>query len=246
MDPNKNSSHSDLRVRAINLNRTFAGMLPIIRRTRLISLNAEIASAHIGEQGAPFSVVVKDLLVMSHELSKLIGEIEKIFFEVAKHIAKWGIAEMKLDLLKRSLNNVLSQKDEPITYNWESSVNSTTLRKWENEKLRCTKKSIEYRLWSETINCGREIMENLSTMEGRTKKLCRIIDKIRMVAVRQCHFISITALVESARVNNIQSDLPTVASNIRALSKDIAEFEDMAHDQVLAITGMLTRTVNFI
>ncbi|MBI5193057.1 MAG: hypothetical protein HZA08_06400 [Nitrospirae bacterium] len=246
METIKDNSNTDLRVRAINLNRTFAGMLPIIRRTRLISLNAEIASAHIGEQGAPFSVVVKDLLVMSHELSKLIEEIEKIFFEMANHIAKWGVAEMKLDLLKRSLNNVLSQKNEPIFYEWESSVNSAALRKWENEKSRCTKNSIEYHLWSETINCGREILKNLSTMEGRSKKLCRIIDNIRMVAVRQCHFISITALVESARVNNVQSDLPTVASNIRALSKDIADFEDMAHDQVLAITGMLTRTVNFI
>lgn len=246
MDTNKNSSHSDLKVRAINLNRTFAGLLPIIRRTRLISLNAEIASAHIGEKGAPFSVVVKDLLVMSHELSKLIEEIEKIFFEMANHIAHWGVAEMKLDLLKRSLNNVWSQEKEKCFYEWELSVTSEILKKWENEKQRCKHNSIEYHLWREAINCGREILENLSTMERRSKKLCRFIDNIRMVAVRQCHFISITALVESARVGNTQSDLPTVAGNIRVLSKDIADFEDMAHDQVLAITGLLTRTVSFI
>lgn len=244
-----------LRTNAININRVFAGITPIIRQTRLLSLNAEIASALTGEQGDPFRVAVKDLLVMSGELSKLIGEVEIVFHEVANHIAKWVAAEMSLNLFQRSLDRVwdLSEEDngsddvkESDRNQWDSTLCDGVIAKWKSNQHKCERHKIEYRLWGHIIDSGNEVLDNLYAVERLTKKLSRFIDNIRMIAVRQSHFISVTAMIESTRVDDDSSDLSTVAESIRELSRDIANLEDNAHDHVLSLISMVSRASSLV
>jgi len=243
-----------LRASALNINRVFAGITPIISQTRLLSLNAEIASALTGKQGDPFRVAVKDLLVMSGELSKLIGEVEIVFHEVANYIAKWVAAEMRLNIFQRSLDSVwdLSGEDnnsgdikECDKYQWDSTLCDGVIAKWKSHQNKCDKYSIEYQLWSHIIDSGNEALKNLYAVEKLTKKLSRFIDNIRMIAVRQSHFISVTAMIESTRVEDDSSDLSTVALSIRELSSDIANLEDNAHDHILSLISMVSRATSF-
>lgn len=249
---NTEAGFSDLRTQSIAINRTFADMEPLLMRTVYLSLNAEIASSHIGDPGKPFGIVVKELSYMGNRLDELIKEVESEFAKVVYAISKWIAVERKMTLLLKSFKN----SNEGFTNNSVDAVMGSYNEEIESDPIAFiqqrnihlkgalasyNKDSLQYILLKEAINHRKEIIDFLENIANLTNRLSNVIDKINMVAVRQSHFVAVTAVVESAQIKIDNGHIKTVANSIKELSQDIHKVEGEAKNKILAVASLSSR-----
>lgn len=239
----------DLRTKAIEINRTFADMEPLLARTVYLSLNAEIASSHLGDTGKPFGIVVKELSYMGSELDELIKEIEREFSKVVFAVSKWIASERKMAIILKSLNhsnegltvgNEGGRAISPYNNNCSDTIAFIQLGE-EKIKILLQKykeDTLQNLLLSEAMNCRKEIIHFAEKISNITGKLSGIIDKINRVAVRQSHFVAVTAAIEAAQLKANSSHIKTVANSIKKLSQDIHRVENEAKNKLLSLASL--------
>lgn len=233
--------------KAIGLNRLFSGLQPLLFRTKLLALNAEIASARIGDSGIAFGVVVKDLLAMSSDLRRVTKELEDIFGKIAHHVGIWIRSRTRFDLYLRvtdSLRQGYMDREEsaevslPLPHKQEQRLildEGIENDAREDEPLR--KAHVPYdRAWSFALSNRREAIGNLREVDLYCQRLRRLLDQLSFVATRQSGYLATTARVEATQADQTAFDLTGVTGDIQAIAREFSVLQQSATDAVLDIS----------
>lgn len=214
---------NDFRGEVISINRAFAGIRPLIRETRHLSLNAETSCLKVGPAAAAFSVVVKDMNQLSLNLGVQINAIEQVFNRIVSHIGDWGKLEKQTTLFEDALSRMQDDPSQP-----PARTGNQTRTKIEQQ-----------------ITTGRlQERECLNRITDEIMRLSRLISELNQIAVRQCRFIAISSMIEAQRVEcTSDGDLTTVAHDINAMANRIGRIENDARDRILNLMGTV-RTLN--
>lgn len=237
----------ELRRRAIDLNLAFSGMGPLLRRVRLLSLNAEVTSHRLGDHGASFSVVVKEVSAMATELRELVRETERVFWEMVNLVAKWIQAERRLRILQRSVDMIRlgeaeeNEKQRRRKFEWRLEFDEGVEVEWRREMARLEKDNAERCMWGMILENRSMAADYLVELDNFARRLSGMVERINLVASRKSSFLAISAMVESARVGDEGADLRTVAENIRTLSNDITAVESEAMSQTSSLRFMSSK-----
>ncbi|HKI97482.1 MAG TPA: hypothetical protein VKB51_03300 [bacterium] len=230
----RESEAAHVRREAIGIHLAFAHMHPLIRRTRHLSLNAILASARLSERGQPFSIVAQELNTVAADLDTLVGDIERMFRELVVGIARWGKAELRLDYVRRSQALLAPRAEaEPTAYEATPGA-STTTRETQARQAHLTAALADQAQRLQALIAG-----ELDAIDVVTGKLSGRIDRINWVAVRQCHYTSISAQIEAAQLSDTSTGLASVAGDIRALADDIAAAERQAKERAIGLRYLL-------
>lgn len=214
---------TEFRNEVISINRAFAGIRPLIRETRHLSLNAETSCLKVGPAAAAFSVVVKDLNQLSLNLGVQINAIERVFDSVVKHIGEWGKVEKRTALFEDA-RALMRSGDE------------TEQRKTRGKAL----ETMESRIAGGQASAR----DCLNRVTNEILRLNRLVTELNQVAVRQCRFIAISSMIEAQRVEcEADGDLTTVAHDINTMAGRIGRIENDARDRILTLMSKV-RTLN--
>ncbi len=241
-------SHEVQEVRriAINMNQVFAKMAPLIFSTRILSLNAQIASAPLGYAGYPFAVVARELVVMSAEIDQLVTEASSSFC-VINEIAQTVMMEKKLNLFREALRHELMAREAEGRGEERLPCGSSLCTFIEGQDMAlsasthatcsaCKVERIECTLWRQIMKLGAGLMENLKRIDDLSKHLTSLVERIRWVAARKSHFIGVSASVEASRFNGNGDSIRAVAENITLLARNIAAMQDRMHEAAMNLT----------
>lgn len=229
---------------AIGLNRTFAGLHSLLFRTRLLALNAEIASARIGATGAAFGVVVKDLLSMGEELRRLTREIEDLFGRVARHVGVWIRARTRfnlylrvIDALHRGVANADGEtKTPPPVQGWPVLDDTIQTEAGLQAEARAARPALD-RTWTLALANRGDALANLREVRDYCRRLDALLDQLNFVATRQSGFLATTARVEATHADQTAFDLTGVTGDIRDLAQEFTVLQHTATDAVVALSG---------
>lgn len=238
---------------AIDMNQVFAKMTPLIFSTRILSLNAEIASAPLGIAGYPFAVVARELTAMSVEINQLINEASSSFC-VINEIAQTVLMEKKRNLFREALRHeLMARKAEgrgeeklpcgsglcTFIEGQDMALNASTYATCSA----CKVERIECTLWRQMMKLGMGLMESLKRIDDLSKRLTSLVERIRWVAARKSHFIGVSANVEASRFNGNGAALRAVAENITLLAGNIAAMQDRMHEAAMNLTRLVPHAV---
>lgn len=239
---------------AINMNQVFAKMAPLIFSTRILSLNAQIASAPLGAAGYPFAVVARELAVMSAEITQLVNEASSSFC-VINEIAQTVMMERKLQLFREALHREWLARDAvgreqeklPCGREWHTFLEGQDMALNASTHAACSACAVglfECNLWRQTMKLGMGLMENFKRIDDLSKRLTSLVERIRWVAARKSHFIGVSANVEASRFNGNGTSIRAVAENITLLAGNIAAMQDRMHEAAMELTRLVPRAVD--
>jgi hypothetical protein len=248
----RESEAARVRREAIGIHLAFANMHPLIRRTRHLSLNALLASARLAEEGRPFGIVAQELNTVGGDLEGLIDEIERMFRQLVLSIAHWGKSELNVSYLERS-RIAVQRRSEPEHAPGAAGGPAGGADGHSADGPSADGHGSEGRgsegggaaghtlaLLLEHTRAMREtIYREIERIDLLAGKLSGRIDRINWVAVRQCHYTSISAQIEAAQVHDDRGGLASVAADIRALADDIASAERLAKERAVRLRHLL-------
>lgn len=235
-----NNDVQEVRRIAINMNQVFARMAPLVFSTRVLSLNAQIASAPLGSAGFPFAVVARELAAMSVEINQLVAEASSSFC-VINEIAQTVMMERKLNLFRAALRNEWLALDAcgrggeklPCGREWRTFLEGRDMAQSASTYAACSAcgvGSVECNLWRQVMKLGMGLMDNLKRIDELAKGMSNLVERIRWVAARKSHFIAVSASVEASRFNGNGAAIRAVAENITVLAGNIVAMQDRMHE----------------
>jgi len=200
---------------AIDCQMAFANMRPIIRRANMVTINAELASAKIGQQGLSMGVIAREMMAMIANLQTLIEEAEGQFTDITRNTAQWLKVARNMKLFERALSHLehVEAGQHPTA---ETSGDRNRMEKVITEGLG-------------------ELAQNQNRFFKLIRQINKLVERITWVAVRQSHFTAITAKVEAAKLNGNGGDIRSVANEIQELAAAIHEVEQMARHQISSV-----------
>lgn len=140
-------------------------------------------------------------------------------------IARWGKAELQRSYLARTLRKLPRPQTAPTAGTPQLAPGDTRA------------------IFALLQDCRRQVQDGLTRelqrIDELTGKLSGRIDRINWVAVRQCHYTSISAQIEAAQVSAERTGLAAVAADIRALADDIAQAERRAKERAVELRHLL-------
>ncbi|HEX7926750.1 MAG TPA: hypothetical protein VF678_04100 [bacterium] len=216
-----------LRRNAIDIHRAFSELNPVIHRTRMLSLNAVVASARTGVSGDSFGVIAKELSGVSTELSRLIGEMETLFHTVVGHIARTVQAEDQARLYRRALgfmaapDGAAPDDTSPEAQRALPAPGLVSGGEGHNVTI----------LETQVGQSEGALIAGLEAVEALSRQLTQRIARINWVAVRQSHITAVAAQIEAARTPK-GSGLMEIARIVRDLAAQIAVTESAAKQKI--------------
>ena len=235
------------RTQALSLQRTFSALTPLIQRTYLLSANAEITSAHLGSTGASFSIIARELVYVVREVSKLIEELDQLFRTVARSSADWLRAERQAGSLRESIARMArtsTNAPAPLAETLSQPPGQPLLAPPEAHQAAQLQHSAGQRMSAALEVRQIQVLQELHSVVRQMKRTTRYVNRLSWVAVRQCHFVAVTARIEAARANGAGKDIAAVAEEIRHLADDIATAEQVARHGVFNVIGMVKTLTN--
>lgn len=231
---------------AIGLNRTFSGLQGLLFRTKLLALNAEIASAHVGETGASFGVVVKELISMGTQLREVVADLEEVFREVAHHIGVWIRSRNRFEMYLRvvdALQSARTAEDEAAAC---PAAAGQSLIDADLGAYRCAHRIDDEptsiaRTWELALARRREAIESLEKVYRCSRGLLSLLQRLNLVATRQSGYLSTTARVEATHADQTAFNLDAVAQDIGQLATDFAALQHEAQDAATELTAEAKR-----
>ncbi|HKJ00772.1 MAG TPA: hypothetical protein VKB51_20055 [bacterium] len=244
MPPESNDDAYQFRALAMGLQRAFAPLAPIINRTRLLSTNAEVNSAHLGDAGAPFAIISRELVYIVRELNTLIADLEQLFADVSRQSAGWLKAERRVRSFQQALARMrggqagesaqpalLGSQDVTLVSPLAPGVGAS----WA-EAARASKGNADQRrLWQALADNRERLLRDIGGLLEQMRRTARYVDRLTWVAVRHCHFTAVTARIEATKISDVTKDLTAVAGEIRKLADDIATAEREARSLVIDV-----------
>ena len=205
---------------AIGIQTAFAAMRPLVWKSQILSCNAEITSAQLGDAGSSFGIIARELLNMVKDLNNMIEQLEHVFREVSVFTAEWIKAEHRMDIYNRTLEKLS-----------RAGING------EDGRQNIGAERLEVRLREGSAESNDKVQESVRAIVDLSKRINKFIDRISWVAVRQARFTAITARVEAAKLDDNGQGIAAVAEAIKLLAEEIAEAEAEARNQILGLNG---------
>ena len=94
------------RAETMGIQKAFSAMTPIIERTRRLSMNAEITSSRLGEDGRAFAIIAQELVKIIGDLEVMIAELKEMFLGISRDSARWLKAEIMIEKIQSTLEKV--------------------------------------------------------------------------------------------------------------------------------------------
>jgi hypothetical protein len=235
---------------AISLNRTFSGFRALLFRTKLLALNAEIASARVGVFGKAFGVVVKDLIGLGETLRHEVADLETVFSSVASHVGEWTRSRTRFGMYLRvvdALNQGLGRTDGEASWMKAYGILSTGVEEayLAQAAMRNEHPALE-RAWTLARKRRDEALKHLLGVGKACGRLKRFLDRLNFVATQQSSFLATTARVEAAHADQTGFDLDSMAADIQGLAHEFSALQRNAYDAVHAVGLRATRVSRLI
>lgn len=246
---------------AIGVNRTFADLAPLLFRTRLLALNAEIASVRVGGTGASFGIVVKELLAMCAELRGIVADIEEIFADIAGCVGVWIRSRTQFDMYLRvvdALNTTNSGQSDggegkgngedasfpPVTGTPLLSGKIHALH--ERQQTAARKRPALGRTWPLALSMRERAVENIAAIEDGCARLIRLLQRVNYVATLQSGYLATTSRLEATNADQTDFDLSGVVGDIQQLAGDFSTLQADATDAVRKLSVAADRVMQTI
>jgi len=222
-----------LKLKAIDVNLSFKGIMDLTRHSRKLAINAQVASSRIGAAGEPFSVLVKELIVMSEELTRMIEEVEDIFAKMVNQVAKWNGENKRGKFFAESLNLIIAKEKAESA---EDDDGNETEKPDKHQFLPGTAGEHLERILETS---KKTIADQREGLFENAQKLAGLLGGVRNMTQKHSKYLAITAKVESVRVSDYGEDLIIVAENISQLTADIAKIHEDAEEEVYKLIKMI-------
>lgn len=237
-DPSEDRRLAGFAGRAIGLNRIFASLPSLLFRTRLLALNAEIAGARVGETGAAFGVVVKELVVMGGELRRVTDDLEALFGEVARHVGDWIRARNRFSLYLRVIDalnlGAAEEGAETVSVAERSLLDGRVLEDAAAQSEACGVRPSLERSWRLALERRDDALRQVDAIDDCCRRLLRLVERLGFVATRQSGYLATTARIESTHADQAAFDLSGVTGDIEELARDFSALQHAAGDAVRA------------
>lgn len=231
----------ELRAQSIAINRTFADLGPLLVNTKFLALNAEIAAAHMGNEGLTFGIVAKEVIEMGTQLAEIVGELESVFKAMAAGVARWITADKRVAIYQRTLDRLESVKRAE----GEDAENEEADKATTAEPVAIpSAESSEHILRSYVDRLQTESGGELNNLRVQGKSITGALDRLNIIATRKSNYLAISSNVEASLIFGDASGLKTVAENLAKLAKRFSALEKEAADRVFSLNKLLTDVVN--
>lgn len=219
-----------------------AEIRPLLTRTILISLNAEIASAKVGQLGQPFSVVAREMGKISGILGGLMQEVEVTIQRAIQEIAHWFQTRKKLELLGRSvvLQDAEAEALMPPAGTSAGPPAVPDAASHQAEPAQATVpmpalgngdgRSVQGRLHQ----MEQQMAELLATVRDRTHDLHGLLEGMSNSVGRESRYLGLFAKIEAAHINDSAANLSGVALAIQDLATQIDDALAHAKARIVA------------
>lgn len=229
-----------LQVQSIDLNHAFTQLAPLAERIRLVSLNASIAAASLGQEGAPFGVVARTLGGLSQELAELLA-FEEEFTDIVRSVGHLVRGELEVQAYRRGLDLLYRDRPErvrpPLLSDEHRDAVAALLQpeaeaECGRELAHAADDGAVRRLWEVVLDGRSELVRGLVDLREGTRRLARRLERIRSVAVTEARFVGTNAGIESARMTGDTRSLAALARQIREAAEEVASLATEACDQM--------------
>ncbi|MGE0305606.1 MAG: hypothetical protein AB7Q27_07595 [Acidimicrobiia bacterium] len=217
-----------IRREAIELNRSFVQVPPLVGRIRRTAMNARLVTHKLGEAGAPFDIVARALGVLGDELAKLIGTVELTFTGIVDSVASIGMVEDRLRVFELTLAE-LDRRE------WCDGIAADALETGFNDRWRMRADACaangEAALWNviTAIRTDRDVLLRvIGQLELHARELSNQITAVETAARVESFFIGVNAKVEAVRLDDRTLGLEVLASDISGLCRQVASTIDVA------------------
>jgi hypothetical protein len=226
----------DLSSRALNVGRALAALTPLVKRTRLHSLNARLAALQLGSSGAAFGIVARALAELGDELAALAVDVEECRADVIDALACCARSEGWLALYGRSISGAgaTDPRAEPL-------VHSTGLA-WSAARD-AVGTGLDSSLWTGMISYRADMLRHLARLRTQSDRLLRLTDDVERVAERHGFFIGTNALVEASRLGEAGQSVTALAVDLRNLTLDIRAGVQVANGQARRLAEVASALV---
>ncbi|MCL4313973.1 MAG: hypothetical protein M1131_07575 [Actinobacteria bacterium] len=215
---NRTSPIDELRSRALNAGRAFLGVNTVAARSRVMTLNAQLAASKLGTRGAAFNVVAQALDEVVGRLTELVGAVERGRATVIGGVARFTQMENQLKLYGRALGRV-SEQGSAVGVSLEDALDPTSGNRWKEALGKSSDRSIEAFLWGALLSLREEMLNTLGDIRSATKSLVHLIEQVEVLAASHGFFIGINGVIEAAYVR--QEELVQLAKDLRSLTDEI-------------------------
>lgn len=212
-----------------------AEIRPLLTRTVLISLNAEIASAKLGQLGQPFSVVAREMGKISGMLGGLMQDVEGTIQRAVQQIAHWFQASKRMELLGQSLHLLLAETGDPAALLAPAEEPAPPAERLpaplapgepEAEAALAAPLSAEcdrrgFRVKGHLQDMELEMANLLTNVSDRTRDLHGLLEGMSNSVGRESRYLGLFAKIEAAHINHGEASLSGVAMAIQDLATQI-------------------------
>ena len=218
------TQNADFGKLAVDIHHVFNEIHPLLSRSKFLALNAEISSARQGEAGRTSSVIARDLNRLTKDLEVMVELVGDQFNTIMDHLGQWIKSSKRKglfdDFLRRLVEEIENSRRAESNSDLETS--SKTPQGEEERSILDICGAANWdcleRVIDETSVSVEQLLENISQM---LKKLTGVVQQISTIAVRQSHFLAISAKIEASREELSETDLMTVAQDMKKLADDM-------------------------
>ena len=199
----------------IAMARAFEPVRPLVKRSRLMSLNARMTASKLGEDGASFAVVAQALGGLAEELSELVVEVEEILGRQVEQVSRAVKSQGQLRLVAEAVR--LSGLGNPTL---DQALRPESVRQWEESWRRGGPEGSE--LWRTLLDSRRRMVEDLLGLERSTEQMVAALTRVERVAVMRGFFVGTNARIEASRLPGGTDGLGHLAEQLDELAAEIA------------------------
>jgi len=194
--------------------RSFEPVRPLVKRSRLMSLNARMTAAKLGDDGASFAVVAQALGGLAEELSATIDRAEHLValqVEFASRATKSQLQMGKVAaaIARRGLG----------TPSVRDALSLDELRSWERAMAAS---HIDAPLWRALIESRSRMVDDVVALNRATGSLGRALAQVERVAITRGFFVGTNARIEASRLSGSNDALDHLAQQLDALAAEVA------------------------
>ena len=236
------SQNGDFGKLAVDIHHVFNEIHPLLSRSKYLALNAEISSARQGYAGRTSSVIARDLNRLTRDLEVMVELVGDQFNTIMDQLGQWikcikrkGLFD---EFLRRLVDDAENSGGEALSPGHETRQEAmeeehTFLDICGAGNWDCLERVID----QTSVSAG-QLLENIGQM---LKKLTGVVQQISTIAVRQSHFLAISAKIEASREELAETDLVTVAQDMKKLADDMLVIVNGAANR-MAVWGQVKFT----
>jgi len=197
------------------------------------STNAQKSAEELAAAAEELSSNAEEVKASSNQISTAIQQISKAADVSGKACERSQVAGQQLERNTREMSERATQGAE----------RGTTIRKMLTENKLAVDNMI--------VNIGNAAdaslasVKNIQELEGRTRRIDKIVDSIVMVTV-QTRMLAVNGNVEAARAGEYGRGFSVVAGDIRSLANESSDNADRIKELVKGIQGQIVKVANDI